>query len=180
MAYKLAQITIVLLNFKSWVLHQGNPCSQLDWSRLRIHCSVLRILDFAGVFSGLKNIVKTEKFIALYKGNGAQMVRIFPYAATQFTAFEIYKKVYWTRMLIWRHTLSNDFNILSLFCLSFWLVFSVLTPTPASSLPALVPEWLRSPWPTLLTRSVPDSHSRLQESMFTQESSTRPPASSKR
>ncbi|XP_065336009.1 solute carrier family 25 member 16-like [Cloeon dipterum] len=45
-----------------------------------------------GVFSGLMNIVKTEKFLALYKGNGAQMVRIFPYAATQFTAFEIYKK----------------------------------------------------------------------------------------
>lgn len=46
-----------------------------------------------GVFSGLFNIVKKESFIALYKGNGAQMVRIFPYAATQFTAFEIYKKV---------------------------------------------------------------------------------------
>jgi solute carrier family 25 (mitochondrial carrier protein), member 16 len=45
-----------------------------------------------GVFSGLYNIVKKESFIALYKGNGAQMVRIFPYAATQFTAFEIYKK----------------------------------------------------------------------------------------
>ena len=29
----------------------------------------------------------------MYKGNGAQMVRIFPYAATQFTAFELYKKV---------------------------------------------------------------------------------------
>lgn len=46
-----------------------------------------------GVFSGLLNIVKKESFIALYKGNGAQMVRIFPYAATQFTAFEIYKRV---------------------------------------------------------------------------------------
>lgn len=48
-----------------------------------------------GVFSGLMNIVKKESFIALYKGNGAQMVRIFPYAATQFTAFEFYKKVSW-------------------------------------------------------------------------------------
>lgn len=45
-----------------------------------------------GVFSGLKNIIQKESFIALYKGNGAQMVRIFPYAATQFTSFEIYKK----------------------------------------------------------------------------------------
>lgn len=47
-----------------------------------------------GVFSGLMNIVKRESFIALYKGNGAQMVRIFPYAATQFTAFEVYKKYF--------------------------------------------------------------------------------------
>lgn len=46
-----------------------------------------------GVFSGLRHIIRKESFIALYKGNGAQMVRIFPYAATQFTAFEVYKKV---------------------------------------------------------------------------------------
>lgn len=45
-----------------------------------------------GVFSGLAAIVRSESALALYKGNGAQMVRIFPYAATQFTAFEIYKK----------------------------------------------------------------------------------------
>ncbi|XP_014210956.1 graves disease carrier protein-like [Copidosoma floridanum] len=45
-----------------------------------------------GVFSGLREIVSREHFFALYKGNFAQMVRIFPYAATQFTAFEIYKK----------------------------------------------------------------------------------------
>lgn len=47
-----------------------------------------------GVFSGLQHIVHKETFLALYKGNGAQMVRIFPYAATQFTAFEFYKKVF--------------------------------------------------------------------------------------
>lgn len=46
-----------------------------------------------GVFGGLKKIVQSESILALYKGNGAQMVRIFPYAATQFTSFEIYKKV---------------------------------------------------------------------------------------
>lgn len=45
-----------------------------------------------GVFSGLKEIVVHENFFALYKGNGAQMVRIFPYAAVQFTSFEMYKK----------------------------------------------------------------------------------------
>lgn len=45
-----------------------------------------------GVFSGLKEIVIRESFFALYKGNGAQMVRIFPYAATQFTSYEMYTK----------------------------------------------------------------------------------------
>lgn len=45
-----------------------------------------------GVFSGLRHIIKTESPWAMYKGNGAQMVRIFPYAATQFTSFEIYKR----------------------------------------------------------------------------------------
>lgn len=47
-----------------------------------------------GVFTGLREIVQRETFLALYKGNGAQMVRIFPYAATQFTAFELYKKMF--------------------------------------------------------------------------------------
>lgn len=45
-----------------------------------------------GIFSVLKTIVQKESVIALYKGNGAQMVRIFPYAATQFTSFEVYKQ----------------------------------------------------------------------------------------
>lgn len=45
-----------------------------------------------GVLKGIKHIVRTESASALYKGNGAQMVRIFPYAATQFTSFEMYKK----------------------------------------------------------------------------------------
>lgn len=45
-----------------------------------------------GVFQGLMHIVKSESGWALYKGNGAQMVRIFPYAAAQFTSFEIYKR----------------------------------------------------------------------------------------
>lgn len=46
-----------------------------------------------GVVGGLTAVVKKESLQALYKGNGAQMVRIFPYAATQFTSFEIYKRV---------------------------------------------------------------------------------------
>lgn len=70
------------------------------------------------VFSGLINIVKKESFIALYKGNGAQMVRIFPYAATQFTAFEIYKKVSvfdWILLCIieiaFAYSISGDYSV---------------------------------------------------------------------
>ena len=49
---------------------------------------------FKGVLSGLKEIIHKETFFALYKGNFAQMIRIFPYAAAQFTSFEFYKKVF--------------------------------------------------------------------------------------
>ncbi|OAD56419.1 Graves disease carrier protein like protein [Eufriesea mexicana] len=45
-----------------------------------------------GVLSGLKEVIQREQFFALYKGNFAQMIRIFPYAAIQFTTFELYKK----------------------------------------------------------------------------------------
>lgn len=50
-------------------------------------------ISFPGVFSGLKGIVQKESFFGLYKGNGAQMVRIFPYGAVQFASFEVYKTV---------------------------------------------------------------------------------------
>lgn len=46
-----------------------------------------------GVFSGIWNVVKRERFPALYNGNGAQMVRVFPYAAIQFTTYELYREV---------------------------------------------------------------------------------------
>lgn len=45
-----------------------------------------------GIFSGLKTIVKNESVSGLYKGNGAQAVRIFPYSAIQFFSFDIYKR----------------------------------------------------------------------------------------
>lgn len=45
-----------------------------------------------GVFSGLKQMVKNESFAGLYKGNGAQAIRIFPYSGIQFFSFEFYKK----------------------------------------------------------------------------------------
>ncbi|XP_011304425.1 graves disease carrier protein-like [Fopius arisanus] len=60
-----------------------------------------------GVFSGLKEIVQREKFFALYKGNFAQMIRIFPYAATQYTCFEMYKKYLGT--IFGKHTHVDKF-----------------------------------------------------------------------
>ncbi|XP_069548750.1 solute carrier family 25 member 16 [Brachyistius frenatus] len=44
-----------------------------------------------GVFSTLTAVPKKEGILGLYKGNGAMMVRIFPYGAIQFMAFDKYK-----------------------------------------------------------------------------------------
>nr|XP_033796441.1 graves disease carrier protein isoform X1 [Geotrypetes seraphini] len=44
------------------------------------------------VFSTLYAVPKKEGFLGLYKGNGAMMVRIFPYGAIQFMAFDHYRK----------------------------------------------------------------------------------------
>ncbi|XP_067673801.1 solute carrier family 25 member 16-like [Haliotis asinina] len=46
-----------------------------------------------GVFSTLKQVVHKEGFTGLYKGNGVQMLRIFPYAAIQYMSYEQYKKL---------------------------------------------------------------------------------------
>ncbi|KAF1375723.1 hypothetical protein PFLUV_G00223150 [Perca fluviatilis] len=46
-----------------------------------------------GVWSTFKAVPKKEGFLGLYKGNGAMMVRIFPYGAIQFMSFDKYKKL---------------------------------------------------------------------------------------
>ncbi|XP_040035106.1 solute carrier family 25 member 16 [Gasterosteus aculeatus] len=56
-----------------------------------------------GVFSTLKAVPKKEGFLGLYKGNGAMMVRIFPYGAIQFMAFDKYKKLLSKRVGISGH-----------------------------------------------------------------------------
>ena len=45
-----------------------------------------------GVAAALRKVAHTENLAALFKGNGAQMVRVFPYGALQFTCFEMFKK----------------------------------------------------------------------------------------
>jgi solute carrier family 25 (mitochondrial carrier protein), member 16 len=46
-----------------------------------------------GILESFYRIVQQEGFLSLYKGNGAQMLRIFPYAALQFTSYEFYKRL---------------------------------------------------------------------------------------
>lgn len=50
-------------------------------------------VHFVGVLATLRAVPKKEGLLGLYKGNGAMMVRIFPYGAIQFMAFDTYKKV---------------------------------------------------------------------------------------
>ncbi|ELU15657.1 hypothetical protein CAPTEDRAFT_187133 [Capitella teleta] len=49
-----------------------------------------------GVISAVNKVIQWEGIPGLYRGNGAQMVRIFPYAAVQFTSYEYYKE--WLRL----------------------------------------------------------------------------------
>ncbi|XP_026997724.1 graves disease carrier protein [Tachysurus fulvidraco] len=56
-----------------------------------------------GVFSTLRAVPKKEGFLGLYKGNGAMMIRIFPYGAIQFLAFDYYRKFLNTQLGISGH-----------------------------------------------------------------------------
>ncbi|XP_028280039.1 solute carrier family 25 member 16 [Parambassis ranga] len=56
-----------------------------------------------GVFATLQAVPKKEGILGLYKGNGAMMVRIFPYGAIQFMAFDKYKKLLSKRIGISGH-----------------------------------------------------------------------------
>ncbi|KAM4598866.1 solute carrier family 25 member 16 isoform 1-T4 [Fundulus diaphanus] len=56
-----------------------------------------------GVYSTFTAVPKKEGILGLYKGNGAMMVRIFPYGAIQFMAFDKYKKLLSKRIGISRH-----------------------------------------------------------------------------
>ncbi|XP_076830394.1 solute carrier family 25 member 16 [Brachyhypopomus gauderio] len=56
-----------------------------------------------GVCETLRAVPRKEGFLGLYKGNGAMMVRIFPYGAIQFMAFDHYKKFLSTKLGISGH-----------------------------------------------------------------------------
>ena len=45
------------------------------------------------IFNAFRAVYRNEGFLGYYKGNGAMMVRVFPYAAIQFMSFEQYKRL---------------------------------------------------------------------------------------
>ena len=63
----------------------------LDRIKILLQAQSVHYRDM-GVMAGLRKIVVHENIKALFKGNGAQMVRVFPYGALQFTCFEVFKK----------------------------------------------------------------------------------------
>lgn len=56
-----------------------------------------------GVLSTLRAVPQKEGYLGLYKGNGAMMIRIFPYGAIQFMAFEHYKTFITTKLGVSGH-----------------------------------------------------------------------------
>lgn len=68
---------------------------------------------FQSILSSLRLIGREEGFWGYFKGNGTNVMRIVPYVAVQFAAYEEYKKV-------------RFFN-LSLFCFNLFVttVYSV-------------------------------------------------------
>jgi len=49
-------------------------------------------VKYRGVWHALSVIYKEEGFYGYLKGNGTNIVRIFPYSAVQFAAYEQFKK----------------------------------------------------------------------------------------
>ena len=81
--------------------------------------------DNYGIFESFYRIYQKEGFRALYKGNGAQMLRIFPYAAMQFTSYETYKEL---NQKFFPKSANNLFN--SLACGSLAGITAVTTTYP--------------------------------------------------
>ena len=101
-------LTRIFQQKKSKLLPTGRP-SKVGWKNkslsmpeyLTILSRLIELLywwsstlySFSGVWGTFREVMVKEGVQGLFKGNGIQMIRIFFYAAIQFTAFEKYKKV---------------------------------------------------------------------------------------
>ncbi|KAF1865136.1 hypothetical protein Lal_00004510 [Lupinus albus] len=69
------------------------PLCDAKWAFRKRQVNKTRIAGFhtLGVYQSLNKLVKHEGFVGLYKGNGASVIRIIPYAALHFMTYERYK-----------------------------------------------------------------------------------------
>lgn len=96
----LDRVKILLQAQNPHYKHLGNtPALEHEELYHFFYTSVKRLIFFSGVLSTLRAVPKKEGFLGLYRGNGAMMVRVFPYGAIQFMTFEKYKKVYCLRLM---------------------------------------------------------------------------------
>eukprot|EP01119_Soliformovum_irregulare_P018215 TRINITY_DN5538_c0_g2_i2.p1 TRINITY_DN5538_c0_g2~~TRINITY_DN5538_c0_g2_i2.p1 ORF type:complete len:252 (-),score=43.37 TRINITY_DN5538_c0_g2_i2:857-1612(-) len=61
--------------------------------RLKILYQVQPDVKYTSVWQSLKTIWVEEGMSGMFKGNGTNVIRIFPYSAVQFAAYEKYKKL---------------------------------------------------------------------------------------
>lgn len=64
----------------------------IDRVKILIQVNSQHYIKF-GIYESFLRVYEKEGFRAFYKGNGAQMFRIFPYAAMQYTSFETFKRL---------------------------------------------------------------------------------------
>lgn len=64
----------------------------LDRLKILLQAQNVHYVNYS-VWSGFKAIYRKEGLRGYFKGNGAMMVRIFPYAAIQFMSYEQYKRL---------------------------------------------------------------------------------------
>lgn len=64
---------------------------------------------FQGLASSLVSIGREEGVRGYFKGNGTNVVRIIPYVAVQFAAYEEFKKVYSSSIF----TMIGNYSIIS-------------------------------------------------------------------
>lgn len=74
----------------SWCEQAKTTAAPLERVKILFQVATMHY-PFTGVANTLRSIVRREGFTGLYRGNVSSLVRIFPYAAIQFAAFDTLK-----------------------------------------------------------------------------------------